>query len=578
MYLAGPVPGIALAGAVFWASASGWWTAPPWLHEFLVASLIINYLNLLPLVPLDGGRVLETFLFARLPRLRFGFAVLCCVLLFAAGQWLGDSVLRVVAVLISFSLPHQWRVMRLDRATPSPSDTPMGELQAMQTLFQGLQTLPGQAWSFAQRSAAVTSLMPELMGRKARLGESVAGLSLYAAVLCAPLGIAWMALPQLGTNLNLLATLFVPATRPPADDVETEPARTANPAPMVPPEEWETRLAQAATLPDAERLKLLLAAGSAANDSEDTDTAQRHFRAAWVLAQHLPARDMRRIDALEGLASVVESEAERIALLGQIVNELANPQGDERLRVALAKEQWSYGDMEPAAQVALLRDAVQLRAASGPAYEHGLVAARLMLARALDRNKQPVDAELELKNRIESLPLPPADARTREALERRVQRVASQVDLAWFLIAHQRHADAQRTAAEALAGLPAKITVSWLSPQQQALEAAVWAEVLAPTSTELRRVWDAYEASRKQGFGGNAMSLLHEVDRALVAQALQDSGQLAQAQRGMAQARAKIGRRPALCEAQMLYAPLHWRQRQQDARRQMLQASGACAA
>jgi Zn-dependent protease len=81
VYLAGPVPGMVLAGAGFWASSAGLWQAPGWLNEFLIASLAINYLNLLPVSPLDGGRVLETFAFARHPRLRFGFAAVCCGLL-----------------------------------------------------------------------------------------------------------------------------------------------------------------------------------------------------------------------------------------------------------------------------------------------------------------------------------------------------------------------------------------------------------------------------------------------------------------------------------------------------------------
>jgi Zn-dependent protease len=572
VYLAGPVPGIALAGAAFWASGSGWWTAPPWLNAFLIASLVINYLNLLPIVPLDGGRVLETFLFGRAPRLRLGFAVLCCGLLFGLGQWLDDMVLRVVAVLIAFGLPHQWRVMQLDLATKRPADTGLDELQAVQALFMGLQTIPGRAWSFAQRSAAVTTLLPELMGRKARLWESVAGLTLYAAVLCAPVAVAWGTLPQFG----FLTSVFIPALQVPADDVDPEPVPTAAPKPELSPADWEARLAQAAALPDAERLVLLLGAGKAANDAEDTDPAMRHYRAAWAIAQHLPARELRRIDALEGLASLVEPEAERVALLNQIVDELTAPQGEERLRVAWAKEQLSYGELAPAAQVALLQDAVRLRSAASPAQDPMLLGTRLMLARALEGANDPLAAETELTTRIGSLALPERGDRTREALHRGVQRVSAQVDLAWFLMAHQRHADAQRTVAKALANLPPRISVSWVYPQQQALEAAVWAEVLAPSTTELRRRWDAYDASRKQGFGGGGATLAHEADRAVVAQALNDAGLLAQAQRSMAQARAQLTRRPTLCEAPAPSAQTNWRQPQQDARRRVLLASGNC--
>ena len=46
VYLAGPLPGIVMAGAAFWASSAGHWLAPGWLNEFLIASLVINSLAL----------------------------------------------------------------------------------------------------------------------------------------------------------------------------------------------------------------------------------------------------------------------------------------------------------------------------------------------------------------------------------------------------------------------------------------------------------------------------------------------------------------------------------------------------
>ena len=570
VYLAGPLPGLALAGLAFWASTNGLWTGPAWLNEFLIASLVINFFNLLPIVPLDGGRVLETLAFPHMPRLRFGFAALCCGLLFVLGYFLNDMVLRVVAVLLAFGLPHQWRVMRLDLATPRAKAAVLAEQEAILVLFAAVQTAPFRAWSFAQRSAAVTTLLPEMMGRKAKLWESVAGLTLYAAVLCAPVGVAWVALPQLG----FLASLFVPALQVPADDVAPEPERA--PGAMPGPEDWAARLAQSGTLPETEQLQALLGAGQAANDSEDIDTASRHFRAAWTLAERLPERDPRRIDTLEGLASVAESDEDRVNFLLRIVSELGNPQGAERLRVAHAKEQLSYAESSPALQLALLRDAVRLRAAVGPAQDADLLSARMLLAVALDQNNEPMAAESELQERIESLRRPDPADRSWEALNRRVQRVSIQVDLAWFLMAHQRYADAKRVVGAALEGLPPKITRSWVSPQQQTLEAAVWVEVLTPASTELGRSWSAYDSSRKQGWGGGHKTLTHEADRAVVAQILQDTNLLAQAQRGIAEVRARLTRSPALCNTpHTTYA--RWRKPQQEARQRVLQASGACA-
>ena len=412
--------------------------------------------------------------------------------------------------------------------------------------------------------------MPELMGRKARLWESLAGLALYAAALCAPVGLALATLPQLG----MLASMFVPALQVPQDDVEPEPAPSTPPGTA--PIDWNARLAQAASLPDAERLALLLAAGKDAADYEDTESALLRFTQAWAIAMNLPPRDMRRMDALEGLADVVESQAERERYLHQIVDALTDPQGEERLRVAMAKEQLSYGDIDPTQQVAHLRDAVQLRAAVGPAPDPMLLGARLMLAYALDRQGDYVGAEGQLRARTDALILPDPSNRSREALNLRVRRVTSLVDLAWFQMARQRHTEAQRAAADAVASLPTRITMSWLSPQQQALEASVWAELAAPSSSTLRTRWENYDASRQQGFGGGRPVLVHEADRAVVAQALQDTGLLAKAQRGMLEARSHISRRPPLCDATSPHVRHSWRTQQHESRRRALQAGGAC--
>ncbi|OYT93284.1 MAG: hypothetical protein CFE43_03285 [Burkholderiales bacterium PBB3] len=594
VYLAGPVPGIALAGLAFWATASGWWTGPTWLNEFLIASLVINFLNLLPIVPLDGGRVLETLVFARMPRLRFAFAVLCCGLLFGLGLLLNDIVLRVVAVLLALGLPHQWRVMQLDQALQPASPSALAEPQAVGMLFTALQAAPFHSWSFAQRSAAATSLLPELMGRRASLRESVAGSLLYLTVLLGPVAVAWVALPQLG----LIASIFIPALQVPDDDIDPEPASantgTTAPAaahmqPALTSVDWDAKLAQSATLPETERLQALLGAARAADDSEDLEAATRHYQAAWVLAQNLPARDARRLDTLEGLASVTESEAERIHLLQRIVAELPNSQGVERLRLANAQEQLSYADTDPGTRIALLRQAVRLRADVGPAHDPALLAARLLLARALDAQGETEAAQAELNIRIDHLHTPAHSERSRAALDQRVQWLTSQLDLAWFLMAHGHSAQAQHVVDQVLTALPTKITRSWVVPQQQALEAAVWTQLemlgqvqgqspiqTPPAEPGLRQHWNAYDASRKRDFGSDRKLLFHEADRALVAQALQDAGMQAQAQSGIAEARSKMTRMSALCEPPRPSAQTQWRQRQQDARRHVLQAAGAC--
>ena len=100
---------------------------------------------------------------------------------------------------------------------------------------------------------------------------------------------------------------------------------------------WNARLAQAANLSREDLLQAYLGAGQEANDAEDQDTAERHFRLAWDIAKDLPLRDLRRIDALEGLATATDSDQEQRDNLLRIVAELVQPQGAERVRVAAAK-------------------------------------------------------------------------------------------------------------------------------------------------------------------------------------------------------------------------------------------------
>lgn len=568
VYLAGPLPGMALAGAAFWASRAGVWQAPNWLNEFLLASFVINYLNLLPLVPLDGGRVMELLLFTRHPRLRFGFAVLCCALLLAAGLWLNDTVLLAVTVLIALSLPGQWRRARLDLLVARDHTTALDEPTALRCIFSALQDARFRTWSFAQRSAAATALLPDVMARQARRIEVVGGMLVYTVCLLAPVGAALWAVPHLGDVLAIMAQ----TQRIPPDDVVPEPTNTDSSTPI----DWSAQVAQAPTRAPEARIAIYLGAARQARDAEDNAAALAHYHAAWAQAQQLPARDMRRMDALEGLAAMEEDGSLRHAYLQQIVTELDQPVGAERIRVAQAKEQLSYDAPHAAQRVALLQDALRLRKV-GLGTDEALAATRLQLAQALDESGNASEAESQLKARLVDLPLPNAADRTRTALRQRVLRVGAQVDLVWFLLAHDRLQDAQSAAQYAQHLLPATTTASWVYPRQQVLEATLWAYLLAPEPGDLATHWKAYDAARQWGVGRQQKILVHEADRALVAQKLHDDALAAQAREGLAQSRAQLpATGSALCRNFGSWA-IGWREPQRAARKRILTEMGVCA-
>jgi Zn-dependent protease len=584
VYLAGPVPGLMLAGGAFWLTASGVWVGPPWLTQLLLVCLVVNYFNLLPVMPLDGGRVLEAMVFTRMPRLRFAFAGLGCAALLGLGVVLEDIVFSVVALLLALGLPQQWRVMQLDLAVSGQAleAGPADQSQALRLIFSALQLPRFQLWSYARRAAAASALLPQHLGRKPRRGETILGLAIYLGCLLAPLGALGLAMPQLGSVVALLA----PAASFSADDVD--PQSKPLPLPSVP--DWEAQLANPAALSKDQLLQAYLGAAGQANDAENTELAQKHYQAAWDAAQALPARDLRRTDALEGLFLLAETDDEREAYASRILAELSEPQGIERAHVAWLKEQLAFNEPGAAARVQLLQDALALRTATplADASAPSLLMTRLSLAKALDANQDSGQAQRVLQQRIDSLAQPASQDRSYQAMQVRIQRVLAQVDLAWFLIGHQRAVDAQAVAQQAQHELPAKLTVSWQQPGQLVWEAVVWAQLLATPTPALAEHWQAYERAKQAASFGSQKMVYHELDRALVGQALADTRLMAQGKAGVEEALARLSdmaranstapARPLpLCDpVRAREAASNWRAVQQEARHRMLIQLGGC--
>jgi len=102
--LAGPVPGILLAVPLWYLRDAI--HAP---NELVIMLLGINVFNLLPFVPLDGGRLLQLTIFGRHPLLETlfrGFAVACLGLLALVST---SIVLGIVAFAMLTSLPISYR-------------------------------------------------------------------------------------------------------------------------------------------------------------------------------------------------------------------------------------------------------------------------------------------------------------------------------------------------------------------------------------------------------------------------------------------------------------------------------------
>lgn len=102
--LLGPAPGL-LAGALL-ADGDG---RSRLVGLFLV---VLNAINLLPVIPLDGGQLWNLVLFSRRPAWEAGFRVVAGVVLVAAGLRFGEPVAPLFGVLTLVGVPVAWRRAR----------------------------------------------------------------------------------------------------------------------------------------------------------------------------------------------------------------------------------------------------------------------------------------------------------------------------------------------------------------------------------------------------------------------------------------------------------------------------------
>ncbi len=117
MLLAGPVPGLFLGvGALFYLRQHPFHAlGVDWVKVAAVAAAV-NLLNLLPVTPLDGGRLLEIALFNRWPRARLVFVVLSVIVIASYSVWAQSFGLLLLSGVLIGSLLTQRRIMKLQRA------------------------------------------------------------------------------------------------------------------------------------------------------------------------------------------------------------------------------------------------------------------------------------------------------------------------------------------------------------------------------------------------------------------------------------------------------------------------------
>ncbi|WP_243734903.1 M50 family metallopeptidase [Paenibacillus turpanensis] len=116
--LAGPAQNVLMIGLAWCLQAAGWWGAE-WTAYFIQANALIALFNLLPVLPLDGGKLMQSFLSLWLQYYRALWLSVWISIIISAGVlgygcylWLTQGLplnVMVIALFLIYSNYYNWR-------------------------------------------------------------------------------------------------------------------------------------------------------------------------------------------------------------------------------------------------------------------------------------------------------------------------------------------------------------------------------------------------------------------------------------------------------------------------------------
>lgn len=214
--LAGPLPGILLGAGLLLVSMFQPAALPAWTAPLIPILLGLNLFNLLPISPLDGGQLVNTAIFSRLPRLGVVFKALSGVALAALAIYFHTYLLAMFGLIFILRLPTEWRMAKAVRELRAQAEAQKFESTEEQPwlrrIFRHFQTLPFHGTEKFRRGSEALRLAQLLRQPKAGLGTlalAVAGWGLPIWLLLA--GLAASGIWEAASGGSGVVTMSVPA-------------------------------------------------------------------------------------------------------------------------------------------------------------------------------------------------------------------------------------------------------------------------------------------------------------------------------------------------------------------------------
>lgn len=181
--LSGPLPGL-IVGSWMAIAASSYGAQADGLSFAIILLVVINAINLLPIFPLDGGRIVNLLVFAQYPwaDLLFKWGTLLVLAL----VWVvtRDPFVLILGILVGVNLPSSLRAAQIVtqvRRHASP-DCP-GASALLPSLFQAVKQAGYGTLPFAQKYLLVKTLMLQLREPPAHWVTRLTLLGVYGVCL-----------------------------------------------------------------------------------------------------------------------------------------------------------------------------------------------------------------------------------------------------------------------------------------------------------------------------------------------------------------------------------------------------------
>ncbi len=189
MSLMGPLPGILIG----WALAAVWMFAglpqpyQEWLGILALLFLAINYLNVLPVPPLDGAHVVSSLLPPRWARVEAAFLAVAASIGALLAWYFGFVVITVVAALQLFQVPVLWRQHGVERDLASELAPGKGHRsQRLLRVLRELERRQGPTSAAGERIKIALSILLRLDTRPMSALAWLSTSAVYFSLLLVP--------------------------------------------------------------------------------------------------------------------------------------------------------------------------------------------------------------------------------------------------------------------------------------------------------------------------------------------------------------------------------------------------------